>query len=207
MQCGLILEGAEVVTPEESGFLFVLCHLLHTWITRTKVSPVFFHRVSRNQEDSWKSFKLTLFPPVHLVTPHSRYRPEPLYRDPEKEITLSVNGRFILFELPGRGRDWELRKRSSVNALWYTQSRGSRDAGRHARTRARTHALPYSCRCGRSRVYQQRRPPHQDAAGLSVIGREFGSPGERAGAGRERMVKLTAGDRRRMGSGGGFRSA
>lgn len=75
---------------------------------------------------------------------------------------------------------------------------------RQARTRARTHALFYSCRYGSSHVYQQRCPPDQDAAGLSVIGRDFGSPGEREGAGRERVVKLTAGDRRKMGSGEAF---
>ena len=69
---------------------------------------------------------------------------------------------------------------------------------RHGRKHARTQGLPYLRRRPRSHLHLQRGQSRRDAASLSVIRRDLHRPGEDAGAGKERVVKLTPGNRRKI---------
>lgn len=100
-----------------------------------------------------------------------------------------------LSEPPRRGQERELRVRSGVGC-----PSGTPGAKRqHGRRHALTHALLYWRRRGSSRVHQQCGPSGRDAAGLSVIRCDRRRPGERGGAGRERVVRLTSCNQRKMG--------
>lgn len=146
-------------------------------------------RLSVFRTDRSLSFRGTPSLPVHLVA-RIRGTDKNPQRDLEKEVILSARRGLPISELPGRGTGRALRLRSGVSALRYARRRGRTDG----RTDARTPSLPYWCRCSSCGVYQRRRAPGRDATGVSVIRRDLRSAGERQGAGRERVVKLTPGD-------------
>lgn len=91
--------------------------------------------------------------------------------------------------------------RSGVNAVPHARRRAA------ARTDARTDArTPSLIRAAAAAPLRTSSAVHagRDAASLSVVGHDLSSPGERGGARRDRVVKLTPGP---MENGGGFRSA